>query len=729
MTLDKPRLKRKCVTYRQFKKMDLKAFHDDLSKSELAMPCSPGSSAEVLVTTFNNTAAAILDVHAPLCSRSIVLKPFLPWWSEEIIQARCTRRRLERKWRKTKLESDKRVFLEQMKCFQLLLRSTKECHFDTLVTENSGDPRKLWKVLNDMLHRGRDCLLPGSVPANILAERFSTFFKEKIDRLHSSLCKNGSTLPGSSPTTTPSYLLSQFEPTNCAEIEKLLRSAPAKSSPIDVLPTWLLKGSVDILLPRIVDIVNAALAEGMPISYKRAVVTPLLKNASLDINVLNNFRPVSNLSYISKLIERIVARRLIDFVESNSLLEPCQSAYRRFHSTETAMLRVQHDLLMASEKQHVSALVLLDLSAAFDTVEHATLLQRLSMLGLTGSALEWIQSYLSDRYQCVQIEGFLSANVQVKTGVPQGSVLGPILFILFTHELGQLIRSHGFECHFYADDTQIYGSFAVEDVKHFILRLEKCLDDVLHWMSNSSLCLNDSKTEILLTATSAQLRRLEIPSVRIGSALILPTSSTRVLGVNLEGSMKMDGHVKAICKGGWYHLRTISKIRSSLSKQTCELLVHAFITSRIDLCNGLLSGATKKNLNRLQRLFNASARVVCLSPKRDPITPVLRSLHWLKVPERIDFKIALLVFKVLQGVAPVYLRQLVKVHEPSRSLRSSSCGPLIERPLTRLRTTEGAFGVAAARVWNSLPLSVRSAVTLGDFKTRLKTYLFTRSYT
>jgi hypothetical protein len=153
------------------------------------------------------------------------------------------------------------------------------------------------------------------------------------------------------------------------------------------------------------------------------------------------------------------------------------------------------------------------------------------------------------------------------------------------------------------------------------------------------------------------------------------------------------------------------------------------VTSRIDSCNALLAGSRQVDLRRLQRVLNAAARVVCLTPKREPITPVLRGLHWLKIPERIEFKISVLVFKVLQGVAPLYLRQLVQIKKPNRSLRSSSHGIFLLCPITKLRMTEGAFGVAAARTWNALPVEVRTSSTLQNFKTKLKTFLFTRSYT
>jgi hypothetical protein len=393
------------------------------------------------------------------------------------------------------------------------------------------------------------------------------------------------------------------------------------------------------------------------------------------------------------------------------------------------MLRISHDLMLTRDSQKVSVLVLLDLSAAFDTVDHVLLLQRLANLGITDAAHHWLTSYLEDRHQCVLVDSVQSTNENMKWGVPQGSVLGPILFTLFTSELGELIRRHGFECHFYADDTQIYGSFSVEEVQLFVRRLEDCLSEVVEWMSCNYLCLNDAKTELLLIGTAVQLRKLSFPPVKIGSALIHPSSTARSLGVKLDAGLKLKEHVAAACKSSWYHLRTIAKVRPCLSQTQSEQLIHALVMSRIDYCNGLLAGARKADLDKLQRIMNAAARIVCLIPKATPITNVLRELHWLKIPERVIFKLALLVFKALTGTAPEYIKSLISIRLPSRTLRSSSGeAPLLQFPMTNLRATDAAFGVAAPKAWNGLPVHVRSIKTLTAFKTALKTFLFSRSY-
>ncbi|TWW78155.1 putative RNA-directed DNA polymerase from transposon X-element [Takifugu flavidus] len=226
-------------------------------------------------------------------------------------------------------------------------------------------------------------------------------------------------------------------------------------------------------------------------------------------DVLANYRAISNLPFISKVLEKLVVTQLLEHLQRKSLFAMFQSGFRAHHSTETALLEVTNDLLIASDHGLVSMLVLLDLSAAFDTVDHSILLHRLEhVIGIKGTALDWFRSYLSDRYQFAHVHGVPSSYSRVSHGVPQGSVLGPILFTLYMLPLGNIIRQHGINFHCYADDTQLYLSMKPEETEKLV-KLQTCLKDLKSWMSSNFLLLNPGKTEVMVFGPEPLRDRLD----------------------------------------------------------------------------------------------------------------------------------------------------------------------------------------------------------------------------
>ena len=346
---------------------------------------------------------------------------------------------------------------------------------------------------------------------------------------------------------------------------------------------------------------NQSLEVGrFPDTFKEAYVTPLLKKPGLEA-VFKNFRPISNLSFLSKVVERVVSKQIINHMQRNKLEVVCQSAYKVHHSTETALLKVHNDILLAMDQRRVTLLVLLDLSAAFDTVDVSLLLKRLETdFGICGKVLSWLSTYLIGRKQCVLINNIKSGVASVPCGVPQGSVLGPLLFSLYTSPLCSIINEFGLSFHLYADDTQLYVTFDpdnVQSVTSAYKRMSECIRKVKDWMYRNKLKLNSDKTEFMVIGREYDVGKVSQDTPEVEDVQIKASHSVRNLGSMFDSHFKMESHVNHICKTAFFQLKGISQIRKYLSQNATEKLVHALVTSRVDYCNSLLSGVSGNIVN------------------------------------------------------------------------------------------------------------------------------------
>ena len=585
-------------------------------------------------------------------------------------------------------------------------------------------------VLDNLTGNKTKTRLPEGVNDAVLSNRFLEFFDDKIEGIVRNINSNA-------PRTSffPNFSnerLHKFDLIDINELEVIMARVKFTYCDYDPVPMAEIKTAANFkeYLNVILVIVNLSLKEiSFPKSEKSAIIKPILKG-NLDSQVLSSYRPVSNLTFLSKVIENVILNKLVKHLERVGALPDSQSAYRRLYSTETAVCSVINDLILLMDSGSCCILILLDLSAAFDTVRHDLLVEDLRTIGIVDDALEYIKNYLEGRTYKVKVGNSFSDEKPLLRGVPQGSVLGPILFCIYTIELSHLLDRHGVGFKLFADDTQFY--MMLESVEDTERKLSEIMVDIKTWMDGKQLKLNEDKTECLIIGKKNDISNMRnIQNLSVNNTPMNVSKSVKNLGVLLDCSLTLKEQISKIVKISGYHLRNIAFVRKYLDECTVKKLVHNYIISRLDFCNSIYYGLPNYHMKKIQLIMNRAARLIKGVGPRERITPILIELHWLPVKARIVYKICLLVFNALKFGKPEYVRRMLKDFQPDTDmlLRHGSDLLRLQEPRCNLQLGFRAFEISAPRLFNKLPQHVKNSDTTAVFKKKLKTFLFGDSYT
>ena len=584
----------------------------------------------------------------------------------------------------------------------------------------SSDRREFWSSLKRYYLSPSASAHPtcdmSDIERRTRADRFNEFFSSVGSRIAADL--RDDVKAGLAPR--PPIVISaafQLQPATLPELARAVRRMNSSGAVgLDGVPLSAVKRCFEVIGPHLLRLVNVSLTTGVfPEVWKTAEVVPILKPHG-DFNDPSSHRPISLLSHLSKIVEKIVCDQLSRYLSDHSILYCNQYAYRSCHSTEDAALDAVEWISQNSDRGEVSSITAADLSKAFDSVDHGVLLCKLEWYGIDPT---WFRSYLSGRGQLVRGGG---AVLPVRFGVPQGSIAGPILFTLFTNDL----HCHLSDCRViaYADDVQLLDRSLPDpqNLASLKTRVENSLDVMKHWFSSNSLKMNPQKTDFILIGTRQSLSKTDNFQICISESVVKPSPSIKLLGVTIDSCLAWDANISLIVRRCNALLISLSKFRHHFDQNTLKLLIETHVFPHIVYCISVWGGTTQNQLNRVQKLINFSARIVTGVRRRERIGPALASLGWPRVEQLVRERDLLKVWKALHnpaGPPSIRLMFVPRSAVSRRATRALEAGAL-ELQRCRLSSTQRAFRYRATAAWNRLPPAVREQPTLTAFRRSVK---------
>ena len=496
---------------------------------------------------------------------------------------------------------------------------------------------------------------------------------------------------------------------NVRTLLKNLKSS--KSSSVEGIDNYSLKIAAEYVARPLHHIITLSIMQQrFPTSWKSAKVVPLHKKGSpLE---RGNYRPVALLSPLGKILEKVIYQQIYQYFTRNKLFHKNLHGYRKNHSTQTALLQMYDKFVKAANQKQVTGAVLLDLSAAFDLVDHKLLNKKLDVYGVDREFREWINSYLTGRQQAVWISNCFSNYLDCDVGVPQGSNLGPLLFLVFYNDL-----PYSLECDLeaYADDsTLIHSSESVKEIEDVLTR--NCVE-VQNWMNQNRLKLNAEKTHLLTLGTSNRLATLrdEMVIEMCGQRIIQsPDKNEKLLGVFIQSNLKWRYHLDQLRLRLKSRLAGLERLKFIVPQSSLKLISQGIFDSTLLYCLPLFCGCEGTELKSLQVLQNRAAQIVTRSPPRSHRKWMFDKLNWLTINQMTHYHTLLTLFRIRLSNEPEYLATI---------LRQENAYGRILRPKPNLELAEKSFGIRGIRLWNRLPMELKTEMKVSGFKVKLRKWV------
>ena len=605
------------------------------------------------------------------------------------------------------------------------VKKAKANYFNSEITRNTGNPKAIWNSINQLTHRkttGDSSITEIKMDGNSftnpsdISEILNSHFTSIGAKLTAELPDEGLSFESYITSTTSTLCLQH---TTVDEVLKLLKKiSPHKATGLDDISCRLLKEAAPIIAPHLTAIINKSIDTGIfPSCWKTAKVFPLHK--SNDRRDPQNYRPISVLPAVSKVCERIIYDQLYCYLTKHKLLTKYQSGFRPLHSTVTALLDATNEWYLNIDKGMTNLAVFLDLAKAFDTVSHHILLKKLNMYGIKGRTHDWFSSYLSNRMQQCTVEGCFSKPLPLSCGVPQGSILGPLLFIIYINDLPFSLSNS--KPRMYADDT-ILSASAVSSTELFS-KMNTDLINIRNWLLANKLSLNVTKTEYMLFGSTHRLSNLGKPNIlKIGDEEIKRVDKTKYLGMSLDEQLTWTEHIEQLCLRVNRSINGLKQARHYVPTDTLKLMYNALIQPTFDYCDTVYDSLNAGLADQLQKLQNRAARIITFQGYDTRSQEILKQLNWENLALRREKRLGAIMYDIINKHAPTYLSDLFITNKDSNVYKSHLRENALNINLNHIPKTEyfkHSFMYRGMKNWNSLPTTVKLSQSKAIFKRRV----------
>ena len=691
----KPKAIKKQVTRRNYKKFSQENFLVDCSNTPWdRIHLFAEDDVENKVQLLEKMFGDLVNKHAPMVTQIEVQKQD-KWINKKIEKAMDKRDKLKNKANITRKDEDINKFKQFRNKVSHMIRRAQRKYFNKEINKCIKNPKlfhnniKKNGIIENKKHK-TEC----KHSATYINQVFLKNNNEKVD--DNKVNQEIQTILQNTGNHINKFT---FRNVTANEVKKIIKSLKSNSSGHDDISSFFIKIAIDHLTDPLVNIINASLKHRkFPENWKKAIVKPIPKipNATLP----TDFRPISLLTTFSKICEKAATFQIIRFLEENNKRDKNQSAYQKNHSTSTALLNISDDLYDAIDDSELTILVLLDYSKAFDTINHRLLYAKLQDLGFEFSAISWIVSYLTDRKQKVKTSTDESGWETIKNGVPQGSVLGPLLFSILVHDIGKCIKNGKY--HMYADDTQMYYRLHINKIFDTIKRINEDVKRVTEYSEKNCLKINAKKSYTILIGSKHTLKQTtNVNPILINNQPIKRVHTVKNLGVLFDEHLTWEHHINDIIKGAFFKLKQFYRFKNFLTTRTKQRLVEVYVLSKLNYCNTVTQAITVELKSKLQRLQNTCVRYIYNLKKYDHITPYMLKLNTLNIDSRTKYHALTQMHKIIKGFAPAYLTERITFRDAIHNYNTRRQNQI---HLRRLKKTvkNGAFFVKTAKDYNDL---------------------------